>query len=217
MLKTIAAGILTLVIAFGAVPATAQDTIGVYADFGDGGELSRSLITKVGEPFDIVVVTKTNYSGDLIQFEMTELQNLYAGVFKYTTTRFGGATASFGDEDIGEQVFGYGACAGAGENEILRIRYHDVNGSLPENVVVSVFDPGPDNSYFEMLNGVMMYSDCYTVAYRQLVAEPWDESSGMDPTLIEGVTSTDGILVLNPQGLSVSSEFSSLSTLKSRF
>ena len=148
---------------------------------------------------------------------MTELQNLYAGVFKYTTTRFGGATVSYGNEDVGEQAFGYGACANAGENEILRIRYHDVNGSLPENVVISVFDPGPDNSYFEMSDGEMLYVDCSPGDYHQLTAEPWDDSSGIDPTRIEGVTSTDGILVLNPQGLSVSSEFSSLSTLKSRF
>ena len=33
-------------------PDSAQDTIGIYADFGEGEGLARSIITKPGTPFD---------------------------------------------------------------------------------------------------------------------------------------------------------------------
>lgn len=216
MLQRIARGVLALAVLGIALPAAAQDTIALYADFGDGGELSRALITKEGEPFDVVVVTRTDHDSGYIEFQMTELPQLYPGVFKYTTTRIGGGTVDFGDQDQGIHAFGYPECARAGTQEVLRVRYSDVSGSLPSNVVLTVGPTFADGNYHPHFPGELGYVDCSHVDHG-LTPEPWDAETGMDPGLIAGVESTDGILVLNPDGLSVPNEDASVGALKGRY
>ena len=48
-----------------------------------------------------------------------------------------------------------------------------------------------------------------------LAPEPWDDDS-IDPTQIEGVTTTDGLLVLNPSQ-TVPNEDDTFSALKTRY
>jgi hypothetical protein len=218
MLQRIVRGVLVLAVLGAALPAPAQDTIALYADFGEEGELARTLITKQGEPFDVVVVTKTDHDSRYIEFWMTELANLYSGVFKYTTSRIGGQTIDYGDGDEGIHAFMYPFCAAAGTQEVLRVRYYDVSGSLPENVVMSVGPtyPDPDRPYVPHFPGQTGYTDCAGVDH-VLTPEPWDPETGIDPGRIGGVESTAGILVLNPDGLSVPNQNGSVGVLKARY
>ena len=206
----------TLILASG--PVAAQDTLALYADFGeeDDGALSRALITKPGVPFDVVAVAKTNAGISYVEFSMTELSMIYPGVFKYTTLHLGTDVPNFGDPDLGEYAFGSELCSEAGQVEVVRVRYHDVNGSLPENVVLSLrnMESRGDLRLYHF-DGSMGYVDCANTNH-VLTPEEWDDDS-MDPTRIDRVTNTDGILVINPAGLSVRARESSVSVLKGRF
>jgi hypothetical protein len=200
-----------------ATTASAQDTIAIYADFGEGEELSRSLITKTGEPFDVVVVAKTSSPMDYVEFSMSEIALEYPGVFKHTWSVIGGQTVTLGDHDLGEYSFGTPGCPEPGEHELIRIRYYDVNGSLPDNVVLSLRGMDYRDNYWFRFPDEMGYTDCgYPSQEHVLAPEAWQDDS-MDPQRIEGVTSTDGILVLNPVGLSVDAASASIGVLKSRF
>lgn len=216
MLRILGVFVLAVAVAGVARPAAAEDTIALYADFGAGTGSSRAVILKPGEPFDIVAVTNTSSTGRHIEFGMTELSTVYSGVFKVSTTRYGGSTVALGNEDLGEQVFALYGCMPAGTNEVVRIRYHDVNGSLPDNVVLSLNGLQPRDLFAPHFPGEMGYIDCTEVDHL-LAPAPWDESTGMDPSRIDGVSSTDGILVLNPNGLSVPTRDGTMSTLKARY
>lgn len=200
-------------------PVAAQDTLALYADFGeeDDGALSRALITKPGVPFDVVAVAKTDAGLTYIEFSMTELSMLYPGVFKYTTLLLGTDRPNFGDADLGEYAFGSGIhCTPGGEVELMRVRYHDVSGSLPENVVLELRNmESRGDLRLYAFDGSMGYVDCANTNHI-LTPEEWDDDA-MDPTRIDGVVDADGILVINPAGLTVRSTESTVSTLKSRF
>lgn len=223
MFKKLLAAALVLAVIAGTSQAEAQDTIGLYADFGEGGELSRSLITKPGTPFDVVVVTKTDFGSNFSQFVMTALPMLYPGVFKFWTTRVTGSTLDFGNQDVGEHSVTYMSCLQAGTAEVVRIRYADLSGTLGPNVVLSLRGVGPGDSILPAFGGEMGYVDCARTAGDQttgnhvLTPEPWDSSSNVDPTRISGVQSTNGILVLNPAGDAVPTASDSIGLLKSRF
>ena len=204
------------VIACVITPAQAQDTIGLYADFGDAGELSRSIITKPGTPFDVVVVTKADRGSSAIEFIMTELVWIYPGVFKVSTAKVNDTKLDIGDNDVGEYVIAYATCVNSGTTEVARVRYHDVSQSIGPNVVLSLRGLGPGDSWPSTFDGDMGYVDCDYSKF-VLTPEPWDDSSNVDPTRIAGLESTDGILVLNPEGLSVPAAVKSMGTLKSQF
>lgn len=205
-----------LILAMMSGAAWAQDTIGLYADFGDGDGLARALVPKVGEPFDVVVVMKADSGSEYIEFVMTELAPFYSGVFKYSTTRINGVTVDLGNDNFGGHAFGFGSCVDSGEHEVLRVRYFDVDGSLEPNVVLSLRPFEAADGVAAHFEGTMGYSDC---AGRDvaLAPEPWDGESGFDPTRIAGLESTDGILVLNPDGLTVAAGPQTIGLLKGRF
>lgn len=194
--------------------AQAQDTIGIYADFGEG--LAPSVITKPGTPFDVVIVTTTDKPSCASEFVMTELIHLYAGVFKLQTDKINNTPLDLGDNQMGEYLLAYMGCVEEGAQEVIRIRYYDVDGELGNNVVLQLRGLQPGDTMPSTFDGQMGYVSDDEDA-RVLTGEPWDMASGLDPTLIPGVESTNGMMVLNPAGISVAGEFSSVSTLKSRF
>lgn len=198
-------------------PASAQDTIGIYADFGEGEGLARSIITKPGTPFDVVVVANTYRDSGAAEFVMTELMLLYSGVFKFQTTKVNNTPLDLGDNQVGEYLLAFAACIDAGLIELVRIRYYDLDGAIGPNVVLSLSGFGPDASMPSSFDGGMGYVDCEHDELHALTPEPWDESSDVDPKLIAGVDSTEGILVINPEGITVPAGVSSMGSLKSRF
>jgi hypothetical protein len=210
--------VLLVLVGIGCViaPAQAQDTIGLYADFGEGGELSRSIIVKPGTPFDVVVVTSTDHESSAIEFIMTELVWIYSGVFKVSTTKVNDTLMDLGDNDVGEYLVAYGGCVDAGTTEIVRVRYANVRQPIGPNVVLSLRGFGPGDNWPSSFGGQIGYADCDMSKF-VLTPEPWDDSSNVDPTRISGLESTDGILVLNPEGLSVPAAARSMGTLKSQF
>lgn len=216
MKKRITGLLLVLSVAVLAGAASAQDTIGIYADFGEGGGLESAGITKPGTPFDIVVVADPSEDHGAMEFVMTELMHLYGGVFKYSTHKINDTTLDLGDNQAGEYLMAYG-CTPAGEQEMVRIRYYDLNGEIGENVVLQLSGFGPDASKPSSFDGGMGYASC-AMGKVELTAVPWDvASTQMDPARIPGIASTDGIVVLNPAGLSVPNDGSSMGLLKSRY
>lgn len=210
-------GVLAVIVAGALVgtPVLAQDTIGIYADFGEG--LESAGITKPGTPFEIVVVASPSQDHAAMEFVMTELMHLYAGVFKYTTSKINDTSLDLGDNQVGEYLMAYG-CMPAGESEMVRVRYYDVTGEIGENVVLALSGFGPDASKASSFDGGIGYAGCVgNLELYDLVAEPWDAASEFDPSRIPGVESTDGILVLNPAGLSVPVADASVGTIKSRY
>lgn len=195
--------------------AQAQDTIGIYADFGEG--LAPSVITKPGTPFDVVVVAHTDESSAAMEFVMTELIHLYAGVFKLKTDKINNTPLDLGDNQMGEYLMAYRPCPGPGPTEMVRIRYYDLEGEIGENVVLQLRGFQPGDSKPSTFDGQPGYVTCESYEARVLTGVEWDDSSGIDPMLIPGVESTDGIVVLNPVGISVAGEFTSVGAIKSRF
>lgn len=205
-----------LAVCWANAPALATDTISLYADFGGDEELARTLFTKPGTPFDVVVVTDTSHGGTGIEFIMTDLVSRYAGVFKVSTTVVNGSNLNIGNPDLGEYVLAYRACIETPQTEVLRVRYHDVGGTLGDNVVLSLRGFGPGDSVPSTFSGQMGYVDCM-IQGRVLEPAPWEPVAGFDPLLLPEVTSSDGILVLNPVNNKVAAATASMSTLKSRF
>jgi hypothetical protein len=121
-----------------------------------------------------------------------------------------------GDNDVGEYVMAYAACVDAGITEVVRVRYQDISKSIGSNVVLSLRGLGPGDSWPSSFGGDLGYVDCSDTKW-VLTPEPWDDSSDVDPTRISGLDSTDGILVINPEGISVPAVVSSRGALKSRF
>lgn len=197
-----------------AMPAAAQDYIGVRADFGGG--LEPVGVTKTGEPFDVVVVMHPSHDSAAAEFVITELMNLFPGVFKFQTTRINNTPLDLGNNQQGEYIIAYGVCVESSRYEAVRIRYFDVDGSIGRNVVLEVGGLGPDASFPSTFGGEPGYVDCAD-AKHTLRGLPWEADTGIDPMLIEGVTSTDGIMVLNPDGISVDAEATSVGALKTRF
>jgi hypothetical protein len=195
-------------------PVAAQNTIAIYADFGDG--LDPAGVTKVGEPFDVVVIAETDLGIAGIEFVMTELMHLHSGVFKVATRKFNDTPLDLGDNQQGEYLMALGGCSDPGTNEMVRVRYYDVDGSLGDNVVLSLSGFGPENSRPSTFHGHMGYVDCDTRGF-VLTPKPWEYDNGVDPSLIDGVENTDGVVVLNPAGIGVPTGKASVSGLKSRF
>ena len=207
-------GLLLAVLALVAPVAGAQDTIGIYIEDDDG--LDRAGVTKVGEPFDVVVVVNASKSGGAIEFVMTELMHLFPGVFKFSTKKVNDTPLDLGNNQQGEYLIAYGGCVDAGSFEVVRLQYYDVDGSIDDNVVLGLSGLGPESDYPSTFDGQMGYISCQDEGVI-LVGEPWEHDDVIDPTRIEGVVNTDGIVVLNPVGLGVTNEEASVSTLKTRF
>jgi hypothetical protein len=208
---------LTLPLLVVALTASAQapngGTIGLYLD--DGNDLSRAGITKVGEPFEIVVKTNSPSRTSALLCAVTELNLLHPGVFKVTTWKHNDSTLDMGNNDLGQYLIAYGVCAPAGELEVLRIGYVDFDDELPNDIALYVHGEVEERIAEPSLGGLPGTVDCDEDLILALSPEPWEDDS-IDPTQIEGVTTTDGLLVLNPSQ-SVDVEGASMSTLKSRF
>jgi hypothetical protein len=212
--------VLVVAVVLTSMPAAAElpsrGTIGLYLDLSDGNDLSRAGTPKVGDPFELVVVTEAQTSAGAAVFSITELNLLYPGVFKVSTWRFNDSNMEMADNDQGEYAFAYMGCFPAGREQVLRVGYVDVNGDLPEDVVLRVSGIAGDQLHAPALEGAPGYVDCEVDEIFALDPEPWDESSNVDPTLIEGVGTTDGLAVLNPS-LRVPVAESSMSTLKAMY
>ena len=214
--------VLLIVVALSFIAANAhaerevRGTIGLYLNTGDGNDLSRAGVTKVGEAFELVVTIDTQNSTNGIVFQMTELNLLYPGVFKVSTWKFNGTDFGMGNNDIGEYAFVYGAsCTEPGRSEILRVGYVDVNGNLPHDVLLYIDGIPDDKIHAPYLDGAPGFVDCDETYIYALAPEAWDDDS-IDPTLIDGVVGTDGLLVLNPSQ-TVPVERESISMLKAKY
>lgn len=191
-------------------------TIGLYLSEGDN-DLNRAGVTKVGEPFELVVKIDTGVESEAVMFQMTELNLLYPGIFKVSTWIYNESIFDLGRNDIGEYVFPYGGeCAPAGGVIVTRVGYVDVTGELDDDIPLWVHGLEEDQIHLPVLGTQPGYLACNaTQDTWALAPEPWDDDS-FDPTQIEGVTNTDGLLVLNPS-LLVPNEGSSFSALKTRY
>jgi len=190
-------------------------TIGLYLSEGDN-DLSRAGVTKVGEAFELVVQIDTGVESIAVLFQMTELNLLYPGIFKVSTWIYNESIFDLGRNDIGEYVFPYGdQCAPAGEVVVTRVGYVDVTGELDDDIPLWIHGLEEDQIHKAELGSQPGYLACNTQDTWALAPEPWDDDS-IDPTQIEGVTNTDGLLVLNPS-LLVPNEGSSFSALKTRY
>jgi hypothetical protein len=194
--------------------APVRGTIGLYLSTDEGNDLSRSGVTKAGEPFELVVRIDAEIPGNAIVFQITELSLLYPGVFKVSTWRYDDSDLDLGDNDQGEYVFAYGTCAVAGELEVLRVGYSDVQGDLPPDVPLYV-QGSPNDLHGSNLDGAPGYSPCDAGVLLALTPLPWDDSS-IDPMQIDGVTHTDGLLILNPSK-SVPNGVESFGALKAKY
>jgi len=210
---------LAVMISITVTPAWAQfpvsGTIGLYLDDSDGNDLSRSGVVKKGKPFEIVVTMTTpeERHASLAVFQITELNLTYPGVFKVSTWKYNNTQMDLGRNDIGEYVFAFQECAPDGEIEILRVGYNHVSGPF-RDVALYVGGLPEDTEARPTWDGAPGYITCADDAW-SLDPEPWTDDS-FDPTTIEGVTDTDGLLVLNPTHL-VPIGTTSVSLLKSRF
>lgn len=193
-------------------------TVGLYLVQGEN-ELTRAGVVKIGTPFEIVIQTNADYESMGGLFGMTELSLLYPGIFKVGTSKVNDTTFDLGDNDIGEYVLAYTECEAAGPLEVVRVGYVDINGDLPEDVVLYVGGVSDDDKHNKDIDGAPGFVSCSESAWLtmfSLVPEPWDSSSNIDPTAIDGVTVTDGLLVLNPSRR-VPVFSSTVGTLKAQF
>lgn len=209
--------LLTLGALFVSIGAQAElptrGTIGLY--LAEGNDLARAGVAKVGEPFELVVVTDSDLRMDGVIFKITELNLLFPGIFKVSTTKYGEGNIEGADNDLGEYAFTFaGPCAEAGATEVARVGYVDANGELPNDIALFVGGIPNDTLHGPQLEGAPGFISCGDGMYA-LLPEPWDDDS-IDPTQIEGVTTTDGLLVLNPsQQVPVGD--ASMTTLKARY
>lgn len=176
-----------------ATPASALETIGAYVDVGGGNV--RYADTPIGTPFDIVVIQKSELPAGATEFSVTELQQLYPGVFKINVLRANNSGLDLGNNDIGEYVIAFGDRLDA-PIELVRVTYLDVGGLIEDNVVLNV------GGNIEILTGCTgVQSPCYAgytgpaitdVELRSLYAEP--------PSLVtgDGVPVPEGAAILNP-------------------
>lgn len=218
----IAHRILLLSLALSMVAATAcaerpaNGTIGLYLDDQNGNDLSRAGVVKKGQPFELVVRIDSDSESSALVFQMTELNLLYPGVFKVSTWKYNETIFDLGRNDIGEYAFAYAdVCAQTGGVDMVRVGYAHVSGPFPNDVVLYVHGIPDDTLHLPVLEGAPGYIDCGTDETWALAPEPWVDQS-YDPTIIPGVTSTDGLLVLNPAHM-VPVGSVSLSVLKTRF
>ena len=209
----IAALLFVAVAAHAELPA--RGTIGLYLNDGEGNDLTRSGVTKIGEPFELVVKVDSDFESAGLVFKITELNLLFPGVFKVSTWRYNETIFELGENDIGEYAFVYGGvCAPSGGVEVLRVGYADVNGDLPDDVALYVTGHAADQIHLGDLEDDPGYIDC-TDGTWSLIPEPWEDDS-IDPWRIEGVTHTDGLLILNPS-ISVPVGMESIGMLKAKF
>ena len=118
-----------------AVPAAAQDTIGLYFDEPVSG-LQRYGYTIPGQPFEIVALIRSDSPGASMEFVMTELAVAFPGVFKLSTTKINNTPIDGGDNSLGEYVLDYSACVEPGVLEVVRVQYGDFSGVLANDIVL---------------------------------------------------------------------------------
>jgi len=202
--------------------AVAQDTISLYGDTGDG--LARFISTG-SDPFDIVVLAKTNHVVRAsIALVITELGQTAPGVFRVGVEPDFGTVAYVEGQGVTEYAVSSGAeCVGSGPFEVLRITYLDMSGtSVGSDTVLGTrgLQPG-DSSGSGHPDGSISTVACYLEdcpltdppywCRIPLALEPWSESGMPDREDLAGA------VVLNPTWLPISNETVGMSALKTRF
>lgn len=208
------------VLVCGPTLASAQDSIALYGDTGDG--LSRYIDTTTGTTtFDIVAFIDPALGLVYAEFKLEPLQSTYPGVFlvAYHYPGINSHTVSYPEHGEYAIFLNWGAaCMEPGPIEVARLTYLDMNGIIGDNVVITPSPLGPDDPTFSNCFDTMCYGGCPEEYLRHpLAPAPWVDYGIIDPTWIPGVENSDGVLVLNPDAIAVGGAASSMGTLKARY
>lgn len=118
-----------LILLFGR-PAVAGPAMALWGDDGTG--LSPDLAPRTGVPFDVVVTLDSDgQSVAAAEFVISDLRNVFPGVFAVATKKINDTPLDLGQNDLGEYIMAIGDCEPPGrEIELVRITYADYSGVI---------------------------------------------------------------------------------------
>ena len=121
---------LALLIMLVARPAAAGPTMALWGD--DGSGLSPDLAPRTGVPFDVVVTLDSDgQSVAAAEFVISDLRNVFPGVFAVATKKINDTPLDLGQNDLGEYIIALGGCEPSGRQiELVRITYADYSGAI---------------------------------------------------------------------------------------
>ena len=121
---------LALVVILVHSPALAGPTMALWADVGAG--LSPDLTPPAGVQFDVVITLDSDGASALAaEFVITDLRNVFPGVFAMATKKINDTSLDLGQNDLGEYLMAFSACEPSGNRiEMVRITYADFSGVI---------------------------------------------------------------------------------------
>jgi hypothetical protein len=110
--------------------APAGPTMAIWSDTGTG--LSPDLTTQTGQNFTVVVTLDSDGSDALAaEFVITEIRDVFPGVFALETKKINDTVLDLGQNDVGEYMMAFMNCVPAGDRiEMVRITYADFTGVI---------------------------------------------------------------------------------------